>query len=97
MKHITKEEKDSYLREVDSEHRFWVNNGQVISNMEGLLSIKDMDEGTFTHHVNKEKNDFYNWVNEIIGDKELAKGIAKVKTKSTLLKKIQARLNYLKK
>jgi len=97
MKQLTNEEKEFYLREVEPERFFWVNNGAVLKNMEGLLSIESMDDDTFKHHVNKEKSDFYNWVNEVVGDKKLAKDIAKLKTKATMLKKIKARLASLKK
>ena len=98
VKKISQEEAKGYLRDANQEVVFWASNGAVIKNVEELPGvIKSMPEGQFTHHVNKEKNDFRNWIFDIIGDKELAKSISKVKTKETLLKKINARLKVLKK
>ena len=31
-----------------------------------------MDDGVFRHHVNDEKNDFYNWIRDVIEDQFLA-------------------------
>jgi len=95
---IIKEEAENLLRNVEPERCFWVNNGPVISNLEGLqATLKEMGKETFSHHVNKEKNDFSVWIDQVIGDKVLAKELLKVKSKETFLKKVESRVSILKK
>ena len=95
---VTKQEAQRYLSNVPGDRLFWANDGHTISNLEGLAKeLKSMDNKTFKHHVNKEKSDFGNWVNDIIGDKELATDLIKAKTKPTALKKVQERVDFLKK
>ena len=54
-----------------------------------------MRDEQFKYHVNKEKNDFWNWVRNIIEDKKLARDIEKVKTKKTMIKKIKSRIDRI--
>jgi len=97
-KKMTKEDAIYLLRGVESERCFWVNNGPVIGSLEGLqTSVQEMGEETFSYHVNKDKNDISAWVNEVVGDKTLARDLSKAKTKETFLKKIKARIASLKK
>ena len=42
-----------------------------------------MADEVFKFHVNKEKNDFANWIEDILGDKDLAKAIRKSKKPKT--------------
>ncbi|MFN6944311.1 MAG: DUF5752 family protein [Cytophagaceae bacterium] len=73
------------------ENYFFVQDGKVLRSLEELIDyLPVMSEDTFAHHVNKEKNDFSNWIAEVIKDKELASSIKKVKTKSGLLKKLKS-------
>jgi hypothetical protein len=51
----------------------------------------------FTHHVNKEKNDFHDWIETSIQDGELAKALKRVKTKKTLTSRIANRIQELEK
>ena len=75
------------------EHRFWACNGDVLSDLHDVAAcLNSMSKDEFMHHVNAEKNDFANWVHDILGDKTLATSLRKVKTKAGTLKKIQAKL-----
>ena len=49
----------------------------------------------FTYHVNKEKNDFKNWVSDVVGDKKLANDIDKPKSKEHILNKVNKRISQL--
>ena len=75
------------------EHSFWVCGGYILHN---LLDLKDallsMDNETFTHHVNSEKNDFAQWVDSILLDSELAQKLTKNKTASASAKTVEAHL-----
>lgn len=75
---------------INPEKYFYANDGKVFANLEDLFKgITEMSEETFLYHVNKEKNDFYNWVYYVFNDTEFAKAIQKVKTKTGFVKKVK--------
>ena len=77
----------------DDAHLFWVNGNGALRNIKNLAdSLKTMPDETFTYHVNSEKNDFANWIKEVLLDSKLAADLKKVKTRPAALKKIEARL-----
>ena len=85
------------MSDVNPEHNFWVSDGSILKNINDLLfALKKMKKNVFQAHVNKEKNDFANWINDIIKDEKLAKEISKIKEKKKLLKKITQRIQWLK-
>ena len=57
--------------------------------------LASMNDDIFKHHVNKEKNDFGNWVRDVLKDEELANDITSVRSKEKILKKVQSRLKKL--
>lgn len=72
------------------EKYFYAHDGKVFTSLEDLFTgIADMSEETFTYHLNKEKNDFYNWIYFVFGKESLAKSIQKVKTKSGFAKRLK--------
>lgn len=76
--------------EITPDKYFYVNDGKVLTSVEDLLGYaSDMSDETFAYHVNKEKNDFYNWFYAVFQDEELAKSIQKVKTKNGFVKKLK--------
>lgn len=87
-----------YLSSVRPEKSFWVNNGPIVNNLRTLpKTVEEMSEEQFKFHVNKEKNDFSNWIDEIIGYKELANELRKAKSKKTFLAKLKSKIDSLKK
>jgi len=97
-KKLNAEQAKSFLRQIDQEKGFWVNNGAVLTTLEEFSKeLKSMESEKFSYHVNTEKNDFANWINDIIGDQVLAKNISKIKTQKTLAKTVGERVSYLKK
>ena len=34
--------------------------------------VKKLNDDEIRHHVNQDKNDFYNWIHDVVGDKDLA-------------------------
>lgn len=97
-KKITAEQARVFLRQIDSEKSFWVNSGSVLRNLEEFSNeLKSIEPEHFSHHVNKEKNDFATWVSDVIGDQMLAKNLSRAKTPKTLSKTVDKRLDYLKK
>ncbi|MDP3766241.1 MAG: DUF5752 family protein [Nanoarchaeota archaeon] len=95
---MEKEEAQRILRDANPEQCFWVNNGPVLKNLDGLSkALAEMNKDAFKHHANKEKNDFSSWVRDILGDQKLAEDIAKIKSKSAIAAKVKQRLQQLKK
>lgn len=57
---------------------FWTNDGQILKNLEELkLAFGTMDDEVFMHHVNKEKNDFADWVEYVLEDQDCAIALRK--------------------
>lgn len=77
---------------------FWIHNGPIIKNLKELLAaLKKMKKDTFRHHVNKDKNDFSKWVNDVLGNKGLAEDIKKTRSKKTLMEKIEKEIKKIEK
>lgn len=87
-----------YLSDASPEQSFWVNNGPVLKNLNELADfLPQMNNDIYSHHVNKDKNDFSKWVNDIIGDQKLANDLLSSKNKESAVKKVRSRINSLKK
>jgi hypothetical protein len=85
------------LSDVPAEKCFWANNGWIIKNLKELpIALENMSDETFVYHVNKGKNDFAKWIDDVIGDKELAKGIGKIGKKNTMIVRIEKGIKALK-
>ena len=68
-------------KNVAPESAFYLHNGKVLNSVRELFDeIHKMPESVFFHHVTPERNDFSNWVKDVIGDKTLAGKIAKAGT-----------------
>jgi hypothetical protein len=86
-----------YLADVPMDKSFYVFKGPTLRNMEQLgQSLEKMTDEQFNHHRTDSKNDFYNWVSQVIGDKTLADEILKSKTKAATAKKVKDRVTALK-
>lgn len=75
---------------------FWCCDGRKFCDMrelaEGLAAISD---DTYTYHVNQEKNDFCNWVRDIILDTELADSLVLATSKTAAAQCVADRLTFL--
>ena len=95
---VTKDEARTYLRDVAPEQCFWVNNGPILKNLEEMANVlPEMNDETFQHHVNSEKNDFSNWVRDVISDQKLANDLLSSRNKESAFKMVNSRLSSLKK
>lgn len=95
---INKEEAKAILNNVPEDKIFWVNDGKVLRNIKDLKAeLAGMTDDTFRYHVNKERNDFMNWINEVVGDNKLARDISRTKNKKVMTTKISRRISQLTK
>jgi hypothetical protein len=98
MAKITVEQAKRFLANTWPNKSFWVNNGPVMKNLsEFAAAAKKFTPTQFSHHVNKDKNDFAKWVSEVIGDLALAKKLNPLKTKEALAAAVAARVKELQK
>lgn len=91
---------DAYriLADVMPDQCFWVNNGPVVRNLHEMSdALAGMNDATFMHHINGEKNDVRNWVRDVLNDEELVIRLAAAKSKEKVLREIQSRIRYLEK
>ena len=95
-KTVSLEDAERILADASPEQCFWVNNGPIIKNLSEMANaLACMKDKIFSHHVNKEKNDFGNWVRDVLKDEDLANDIARIKSKEKILKKVQSRISKL--
>lgn len=98
MAKITKSAAKKLLGNVPEEKVFWCSDGKVLKNMPELeTALKEMSEETFSYHSNEIKNDFSNWVRDVIGDEELANNLQKSATSAQAAKYVAERVSWLKK
>src|SRR3989344_4131184 len=97
-KGLTKEIAQKMVSDVPHEKRFWVHGGQVLRNLGDLAkSLPKMTTDAFNHHVNEHKNDFANWVKDVIGDSDLATKLKQKKDRKGILSVVRGRFDTLRK
>jgi len=76
-----------FLEDVPWDNSLRLSNGKTVHGLEQLpIIIKFSDDEVFASHVTNEKNDFANWIRDVIGDVELADKLLYIKTKDDFLK-----------
>lgn len=94
--YLSSEYAKKLLSNVDAHHHFHVHTGSGLKNLYELSeALEIMDEATFKHHVNKEKNDFANWIRDVIGDLKLAEEIVNYYDKKRISNSVKNRIKEL--
>lgn len=76
-------------KKVPEDKRFVVSNGEVIGSLKELaLELDNMADDIFSNHVNKEKNDFYNWIRDGLKETDLAENLKNANKKKDLQLKL---------
>ena len=98
MVETLKQEARKFLADVPEEYVFRFSDGHTLRNMKELEdSLKNMTEETYVSHANTEKNDFTNWVRDIIKDEMLAKDLQKAPNRAQAAKLVASRRAALSK
>jgi hypothetical protein len=93
---ISKEEASRRLGDVSDEKRFWCHDGKFIKNLVELeKALNSMGDETFHYHVGEGKNDFSNWVRDVLGDNRLANDVSKAKSRIQASKVVAQRISFL--
>lgn len=74
-----------FSRNVSDDDSFMLDQGGSLYSLNDLLnSLNSMDSSVFKHHVNDERNDFFNWIVHCFNEKVLADKVKFCKTKEDL-------------
>ena len=86
------------LGKVSLPNAFWLCTNENLRSLgEIVQALRSVNDDVFRYHVTRDRNDFETWIRDIVLDRELARDIARVKTKETLIRKIEERANSLEK
>ncbi len=78
--------------EVPPSKKLELANDMIVISMQQLYDeIKAMDDDTFEEHVDEEKNDFADWIEDSIEDEELANHLRFAETKEEILELLEKR------
>ena len=93
---MSKEQAQKFLGKVPEEHAFWCHDGSIFRDMKDLAEgLVAMSDEVFAYHVNPEKNDFSNWVRDVLKDEKLASDLAIATSKVQAAGHVATRLTYL--
>jgi len=93
---VSKEEANRRLGGVPDDKRFWCQDGKVVKNLKELEeALNNMSDETFHYHSVEDKNDFSNWVRDVVGDTALANQLKGVMTSIAAARKVEARITWL--
>ncbi len=85
------------LGDVPEDKSFFLHDGIRLRNLEDLREeLRFMNNEEFLSYVNNEKNDFANWIEYVVGDKELADRLRMTKDKEKTFNLINSRLIFLR-
>ena len=96
MPRILRQDAERLLAKVPDQHVFWCCDGRILRDMKELGEALDtMTDETFAYHSNEQKNDFSNWLRDIIGDGKLARELAQSPNRTQAAKKVAERVAFL--
>ena len=85
------------LARVPEEYVFWCQDGHVLRDINELgEALASMSDEIFVSHSNTEKNDFANWVRDIIKDEKLARDLMNSSDREQAAKRVAERVDYLR-
>ena len=84
------------LGKVPAENVFYCHDGVTFTDINELAAgLATMADETFAFHSNLEKQDFSNWVRDVIGDNKLADDLAGAESRLEATEAVVARIAYL--
>ena len=96
MTKILKHHAERRLADVPDQYVFWCHDGRVLRNLRELKdALEMMSDETYAYHANKEKNDFSNWVKDIIGDDKLARDLTRASDRRQAFEYVKTREVFL--
>lgn len=97
MVRVTQSVARQRLCDVAEDKLFWCQTGQVFKNLRDMeIAFGEMDDDIFRYHASETRNDFSNWVRDVIGDAKLARDIQNSTTRTQAGKAITSRIAWLR-
>ncbi len=97
MAKLAKTIADARLADVPLDKVFWSNDGKVLKNLPELeAAFRDMSDETYLYHANANKNDFAEWVNNVIGDEKLARDLRRSNSRYQATRSVAERIAWLR-
>jgi hypothetical protein len=90
--------KNRLLIPCPSDKTFYTHQGHIIWSVYELVSdVQNMDDYNFVYHVNLDhnKNDFADWIRDVLGDEELAMQLEGITDKKKYLSIIKKRIKKI--
>jgi hypothetical protein len=85
------------LEDVPEDKRFLCQDGRELKNLLDLVvALREMADETFRAHLDQSKNDFANWVRDVVGDEGLSKALQDTKNRDELSERLASRISQLK-
>jgi hypothetical protein len=92
----TERQNAKLLEKVPAEYVFYCHDGTIFTDVNELAAgLATMADETFCYHSNPEKQDFSNWVRDVVGDKKLASDLARSTSRLQATEAVVARIAYL--
>lgn len=89
---------EKIISDVRPENSFYLKDGRILRNIYELSeAIRLMKDDVFRYHVNSSKNDFANWIGDVLGDEELANKVSKIKEPKAMHRAISSRIAAIEK
>lgn len=96
MTRISKMEAERRLAKVPEDRTFWCCDNRILKNLRELEdALGTMSDDTYACHTNAKKNDFSNWVRDVIGDAKLSGDLRKAANKMQAAKAVRIRMAFL--
>ncbi len=81
----------------DPKYYFHLYNGKTLKNIRDLIdALKVMDQETFRHHVNEGRNDFANWIRDVLKDDHLALKIVHLENRKSIIVALEKAINPMR-
>jgi len=94
----TKQDAARVLSDTSGDKCFFCHDGCVVKNLHQLSECLDhIREDSYRHHVTQQKNDFSNWVRDVLGDDKLANDLARCTNHAEAVKAVRDRIAWLQK
>ena len=86
------------LADVPPEKQFWCSDGRSFKDLSELAAgLEQISEETFRYHANETKNDFSNWIRDVIGDEQLSRDLQKSLSRARAAQVVADRVAWLRK
>jgi len=94
--YLTSKDAERMLSNVNPKQAFKLHMGSEITDLKSLFeALNIMDDTSFKHHVTGSKNDFANWVRDVLDDKDLASALHSTKDRMHMIQLVKKRVQFL--